>query len=89
MNFDYSDTKKGEKDEKQKLGAQANDIYLEKLSKIKEQNEHIKKLHFEVTKGQQAVKIELKKLEMMFKSKIETINEEVKKIFSEGFLMNI
>ena len=78
MNYDYSESKKpGEKEEKQKLGQLANEIYLEKLTKIKEQNEHIKKLHFEVTKSQQTVKIELKKLEMSYKGKIEQINHEV------------
>jgi len=36
MNFDYSETKKaGEKEEKQKFGALSNEIYIEKLSKIK------------------------------------------------------
>jgi hypothetical protein len=77
VNYDYSESKKpGEKEEKQKLGQLANEIYLEKLTKIKEQNEHIKKLHFEVTKSQQTVKIELKKLEMSYKGKIEQINSE-------------
>lgn len=36
VNFDYSENKKGgEKDEKQKFGALANEIYLEKLTKLK------------------------------------------------------
>lgn len=87
VNFDYSESKKpGEKEEK-KFGALANEIYLEKLSKIKEQNEHIKKLHFEVTKSQQTVKIELKKLEMMFKTKIDQINADVERPYLDNYLI--
>ena len=57
-------------EDRKRIAQSANDLYLERVDKIEEKNEAIKKLKFEILRSEKKLKLEKEKLDIIYRQKI-------------------
>ncbi|CAK83220.1 unnamed protein product (macronuclear) [Paramecium tetraurelia] len=70
-------------EERQRMAAVSNDLYLEVIFKIQKENDRIQSKNFEVIKSEQTVRIETAKLETQFKQKIDQMTKKFQQTMSD------
>lgn len=63
-------------EDRKRIAQSANDLYLERIEKIEERNEIIKKLKFEVVRSEQKLRLEKEKLNIMCQQKLSALEKE-------------
>lgn len=65
-------------EDRKRIAQSANDLYLQKVDRIEEKNETIKKLKFEILRSEKKLKLEKEKLEIIYRQKMDNLKKQYK-----------